>query len=125
MRAVLLPAALAVVVAVSALAVVLGVQPVSAQPVSEEYSIADLGTLGGTFSEARGINSRGQVVGYSETIAGQFSSIRAFLWEKGEMIDLGSVSGGRSFAFDINSRGQIVGSSLTDSGEFHAVIWTK
>jgi uncharacterized membrane protein len=43
------------------------------------YTITDLGTFGGTFSEGRGINTSGQVTGLSQTAAG-FS--RAFLWDR-------------------------------------------
>jgi len=34
-----------------------------------EFVISDLGTLGGTFSIATGVNDLGQVVGYSATAA--------------------------------------------------------
>jgi len=41
--------------------------------------MTDLGTLGGEYSVARGINGRGQVVGWSATADGRH---HAFLWEK-------------------------------------------
>lgn len=87
-----------------------------------------LGTLpGGDTSSAADINDRGQVVGNSETVAGE--DIRhAFLWEDGEMTDLRTLpGGGTSIATAINDRGQIVGSSETASegGYYHAVLWSK
>ncbi len=87
-----------------------------------------LGTLpGGGTSIASGINDRGQVVGNSETVAGE--DIRhAFLWEDGEMTDLGTLPGGtESIATAINDRGQIVGYSETapEDGYYHAVLWSK
>src|SRR5215470_7337625 len=45
---------------------------------AEAYTVVDLGTLGGSFGEARGINSSGQVVGYSTTADGL---ARAFIWD--------------------------------------------
>jgi probable HAF family extracellular repeat protein len=116
---------LAVVLAVSSLAVVVGIQPVSGQPVSEEYSITDLGTLGGTFSEARGINDSGQVVGWGDTASGDS---RAFLWEEGQMTHLGTLGGTFSIATAINNSGQVVGYSETIAGQFssvHAFLWEK
>jgi probable HAF family extracellular repeat protein len=47
---------------------------------SAQLSITDLGTLGGTFSLAFGINDRGQVVGYS-SIAGD-AELHAALWTR-------------------------------------------
>jgi probable HAF family extracellular repeat protein len=65
---------------------------VTAQPLEQNVneqsrlSFVDLGTLGGSASEARTINNRRQIVGRSETVAG----LRPFLWARGEMIDVGS-----------------------------------
>lgn len=52
-------------------------------------TMRDLGTLGGSYSEAHGINDRGEVTGVSSTATGL---IRSFLWspESGEMHDLGA-----------------------------------
>jgi probable HAF family extracellular repeat protein len=92
--------------------------------VPDSSPITDLGTLpGGDFSVAHDINSRGQVVGFSETASGGF---HAFLWEDGRMTDLGTLPGGfESVAHGINARGQVVGFSTTASGERHAVLWSK
>jgi probable HAF family extracellular repeat protein len=49
--------------------------------------MTDLGTLGGSESQADGINGSGVVVGWSQTASGQQ---RAFLWSAGRMIDLNS-----------------------------------
>lgn len=84
-------------------------------------TMTDLGTLGGSYSAAHGINSVGQVVGMSTTSSG---AGRAFLWSAGHMVDLGTLGGDFSVAYGINDSGQVVGSSITASGEQHAFLWS-
>jgi probable HAF family extracellular repeat protein len=73
--------------------------------------MADLGTLpGGWKSYALGINDRGQVVGYSNTSSGNYSTFDGFLYTDGIMIDLGPGE-----ATGINSGGQVVGYTKVNS----------
>ena len=55
------------------------------------YTVTDLGTLGGTFSQAWGINNNGSVVGFA-TLTGD-TLLHAFLWRKGVITDLGTLAG--------------------------------
>ena len=85
------------------------------------YEVVDLGTLGGLYSAAYGINDSGQVVGWSETATGVQ---HAFLWdEKVGMIDLGTLGGSASSAYAINNAGRVVGAARTANGELHAFLW--
>jgi probable HAF family extracellular repeat protein len=70
----------------------------------EAGAMRDLGTLGGNSSVARGINSRGEIVGMS---ADGFGSPTPFIYH-GKMQTLPGTS--YSAAIAINNRGQIVGS---------------
>jgi len=78
------------------------------------YAITDLGNLGGGSAVARAINDSGQVVGRSQTVAGEQ---HAFLWTAATgMTDLGTLGGGSSQAFSVNDLGHVVGSTFLASG---------
>lgn len=81
---------------------------------SQSYDIVDLGTLGGTQSDAYCINTAGQVVGRAQTETGAY---HAFVWSPDTgMQDLGTLGGENSIAVSVNDSGVIVGLSEADSG---------
>lgn len=82
------------------------------------YTITDLGTLGGSHSDAKGLNDAGQVVGLSY-LAGDRNS-QAFLWDHGTITQ--STPFTPSVASAINNSGQIVGNAYTASGRNAAII---
>ena len=84
-------------------------------------SMTDLGTLGGSSSEATGINDHGLIVGHAERADGRS---HAFSYD-GVMRDLGTLGGGASSAQGLNDAGQIVGWSWTASGDVHAFLYTE
>jgi len=86
----------------------------------------DLGTLGPSYSYARGMNDEGVVVGMSHAVwpAGLE---HAFVWTQADgMLDLGTLGGLSSNAADVNNRGLIVGGAYTSgpNSVAHATIWT-
>ena len=67
--------------------IILTVLGLATFPASATIPITDLGTLGGNWSMAHGINDSGQVVGHANTTTGE--AAHAFLWEAGVMSDPG------------------------------------
>lgn len=88
--------------------------------------INDLGTLGGLNSAALGLNSLGQVVGWSLNAAGQQ---RAFLYSNGVMTDLNTLLtlNGEwliQSAIAINQSGIILATAVNAFGEYRTVLLT-
>jgi probable HAF family extracellular repeat protein len=83
--------------------------------------VIDLGTLGGSWSTAQGINNFGQVVGMSALQAppGDMNGLHAFLYQNGSMLDLNALIHLNTgwvlrSANAINDSGQIVGEGVHD-----------
>lgn len=78
-----------------------------------QYTVTDLGTLGGGFSNGLGISNSGRVTGYSRTSS---NMDHAFLYSNGTMTDLGTL-----FNTDANSGSE--GASINDVGQVTGVSW--
>jgi probable HAF family extracellular repeat protein len=105
------------------LAIVVAAPIADARAQTPTITMTDLGTLGGSQSEAKAVDATGHVVGTSWTIGD--TSQHAFLWTAASgMFDLGTLGGTSSVATAI-SGGTIVGTSWT-TGDVaqHAFMWT-
>ena len=96
-----------------------------AKAATPQYTIVDLGSLGGTTPQAYayGINNAGTVVGWSSTP----TSARGFTYRNGVMTALGTLSGASSpysKAYGINEAGIVVGTSTVSYGT-HAVSFSS
>jgi probable HAF family extracellular repeat protein len=81
----------------------------------QSKTVTEIGTLGGTYVSAKGINDAGQVAGDAR---------HAFITgpDGMGMRDLGTLGGDYSTAWGINDTGQVVGESSTAGGDNHAFI---
>lgn len=91
-------------------------------------TVRDLGTLGGPFAGASGLNDAGQVAGYAAYDATEH--LHAFRWSVREgMVDLGAFPSteNSSSGLAINSRGQVAGASFfgVELGQLHAFLWDE
>lgn len=88
-------------------------------PTLTHYTVVDLPPLpGASASQTQGLNSAGDVVGYS-VLNGHASAV---LWKSGTPIDLGIPD---SFANAVNASDQIAGYFSSSSGTPHAALWTN
>ena len=85
-------------------------------------TMTGLGTLGGTSGIGNGINTSGQVAGYSQNSSGVY---RAFLASGGTMTDIGDLGGGSAVGYAINDVGQVVGSAVTSDGSNHPFLYSN
>lgn len=70
------------------------VQLAAQAPKPVRYTITDLGTLGGTYSYAYGINNKGVVSGGAATETQTNGATQtAFRWSAGDIVDLGTLAG--------------------------------
>jgi probable HAF family extracellular repeat protein len=112
-------AARAILFVLVGLAAVVAARPTHAQV---NYSVTDLGTLGGNSSDAEGINGSGQIVGNATTDGGR---TEAFLYSNNSMQSLGILSGfSQSEALSLNNSGYVVGDSFNDNGTLQAFEWS-
>jgi probable HAF family extracellular repeat protein len=90
--------------------------PVRLAAQEQHYTVIDLGTLGGTFSLAGGMNNKGWVDGFS-TLTGD-TQTHAFLWRHHVITDLGTLGGPNSSAsFPLNQRGEVAGVAETSNSD--------
>lgn len=82
-------------------------------------SMTGIGTLGGNSGIGNGINTSGQVAGYSVNSSNEY---RAFITSGDTLIDIGDLGGGSAVAYAINDAGQVVGSAVTSDGSNHPFL---
>src|SRR5579884_845612 len=85
-----------------------------------EYTVTDIGTLGGTTSFGYGLSSNGYVTGTASNSSG---ATHMFLWENGSIIDI--TPSGSSFYFSptgVNSSGVVAGIYENGSGNAQAFV---
>jgi probable HAF family extracellular repeat protein len=107
---------------------IVGISSADGAPSSTQAFLWDKGelivlpTLGGSASEAFGINGYGEVVGSSYSTSD--SAVHAFRYSDATLTDLGTLGGTNSAALGINDSGQIVGFSETGDGLRHAFLYS-
>jgi probable HAF family extracellular repeat protein len=98
--------------------VVLAPLPLSAQQRLPQYTVVDLGTLGGTFTAPGGMSNSGWVEGWATLADG---NEHAFLWHNGVMTDLGTLGGPNSDSgWPPSDSGNAAGGAETGAVDPHA-----
>lgn len=105
------------VMASALLVVVLLASPSVGTPL---YQVVDLGTLSGPNSTASGINSQGEVCGFSDIA--DSASDQAFFWQGGVMNNINPPSYAGSYAYGINDKGHVAGMTYLNQRQY-AFLW--
>ncbi len=88
----------------------------------ENGKLTELGSLGGKYSDAKGINDNGEIVGSARNRNGSWN---AFLYDRERgMRVLGTLGGPSSYGMALNREGHAAGFADTDNGDWHAFIYT-
>jgi probable HAF family extracellular repeat protein len=90
----------------------------------DKGTMVNLGSLGGSCTNASAMNSAGEIVGYSFLSGDQV--YHAFRWERGSLRDLGTTGGNFGAAMTLNDAGDVVGwTSLPGNDNIvHATLWS-
>jgi probable HAF family extracellular repeat protein len=83
------------------------------------YMLTDLGTLGGSSSEAYRVNDSGEVTGTSYLANG---AERAYVYRNGTMTAIGRADDLYSIGYGINNAGQVVGETVSASEAQHVFV---
>lgn len=94
--------------------------PVDAAPA---YTATPLGTLGGTGGYGNGINSSGEVTGYSYTARN--AAWHAVIYVGGTVRDLGTLGGAFSSGSSINANGQVAGFSAAPGNARRTFLYSN
>lgn len=96
------------------------------RPVLWDHSgLHELETLGGTYSDAFGINRHGEIAGWATLPDETDEIVHAVSWNKKEITDRNPFQSDLSVASSINTKGEMVGAYLTSEGLLRAVLWNK
>ena len=116
---------------------VTGVPPFDPFLWEEGKGMRDLGTLGGAFGSAQGINNRSQVIGQSSIASDPGAcngfpdngdnNCHPFVSDQGTLIDLNttSIGGTPEFVGGLNDAGEIVGWAAFPNAPMDAFLWRK
>jgi probable HAF family extracellular repeat protein len=96
------------------------------RPVLWDHSgLHELETLGGTYSDAFGINRHGEIAGWATLPDETDEIVHAVSWNKRGITDMNPFQSDLSVASSINTKGEMVGAYLTSEGLLRAVLWGK